>query len=102
MAIITVIGAGYAGLVTGSCFADLGNAVTCVEIDASKLARLQAGTVPYFEPGLEELVERNGRSGRLRFTDSYEVALADAEFIFIAVNTPASATGHADMSQVKS
>jgi UDPglucose 6-dehydrogenase len=102
MANISVIGAGYVGLVTGACFADLGNTVTCVEIDEQKLAHLAAGDVPYYEPRLDELVERNVRAGRLNFTSSYSNALSDADFIFIAVNTPASPNGHADMSQVQS
>ena len=77
---ICVIGAGYVGLVTGTCFADLGNQVICVDIDEAKIAKLGAGTMPFYEPGLEEMVRRNAQSGRLRFTTSYPEGMKEAEF----------------------
>ena len=99
---ICVIGTGYVGLVTGACLADMGNQVTCVEIIAEKIEKLQAGILPIYEPGLSEFVERNAQAGRLHFTTSYEVGLADAEFIFIAVGTPTGQDGHgADLQYVE-
>lgn len=95
---IGVIGTGYVGLVTGTCFADSGNSVTCLDIDAAKIARLEAGEVPIYEPGLEELVERNARARRLRFTTDTATALRDAEVVFLAVGTPPSPDGSADLS----
>ncbi len=100
---ICVIGTGYVGLVTGTCLADMGNQVTCVDIIAEKIEKLQAGILPIYEPGLSEFVERNVQAGRLRFTTSYEVGLADAEFVFIAVGTPTGQDGHgADLQYVES
>jgi UDPglucose 6-dehydrogenase len=99
---ICVVGTGYVGLTTGVCFADLGNHVTCLEINPAKLEMLRAGKAPIYEPGLEEIMERNMRAGRLRFTDDYAFALAEAEFIFITVGTPMGDDGAADLSQVKS
>ncbi len=98
---ICVIGAGYVGLVTGTCFADLGNQVTCVDIDEEKIAKLKAGTIPFYEPGLEEMVRRNAQSGRLRFTTSYPEGIKEAEFVFIAVNTPSGAEGEADLKYIR-
>jgi len=98
---IAVIGTGYVGLVTGTCFADLGNKVTCIDIDARKIQILEDGGVPIYEPGLEEVVRRNVAAGRLRFTTSYEVGLADAEFVFIAVGTPSGVDGEADLQYVR-
>ena len=83
MSNICVVGTGYVGLTTGVCFADLGNSVTCIEINPEKLAHLRSGKAPIYEPGLEELQERNMRAGRLRFTDDYASALSDARLIFI-------------------
>lgn len=103
MATICVIGTGYVGLVTGTCFADMGNRVTCVDIIPEKIERLKQGILPIFEPGLEEMVERNVRSGRLFFTTSYPEGLDNADFIFIAVNTPTGTSqGGADMRYVES
>ena len=93
MSNICVIGTGYVGLVTGACLADLGNDVTCVDIDEAKVARLNAGHIPIYEPGLEEVVGRNVRAGRLHFTASYAAAVPPAQFIYIAVNTPAGQAG---------
>ncbi len=95
---IGVVGTGYVGLVTGTCFADSGNTVTCLDINADKIARLNRGEVPIYEPGLEELVERNARAGRLRFTTDTKTAIADAEVVFLAVGTPPSDDGSADLS----
>ncbi|HEV2459104.1 MAG TPA: UDP-glucose/GDP-mannose dehydrogenase family protein [Ktedonobacterales bacterium] len=103
MKTICVIGTGYVGLVTGTCLAQLGNQVTCMDVVAEKIERLRAGVVPIHEPGLEPLVAANTRAGRLRFTTSYAEALAGAEFIFIAVNTPSVDGGKgADMQYVES
>jgi UDPglucose 6-dehydrogenase len=98
---ICVIGVGYVGLVTGTCFADLGNLVTCVDIDEAKIEKLKAGGMPIYEPGLEEMVRRNMQMGRLHFTISYEEGVKDAEFVFIAVGTPSGVDGEADLKYVR-
>ncbi len=98
---IALIGVGYVGLVSGACFADLGNKVTCVDIDERRIANLNNGVMPIFEPGLEELVRRNTKAGRLFFTTSYEEALKDANFAFIAVGTPSDVDGQADLRYVR-
>jgi UDPglucose 6-dehydrogenase len=95
---IAVVGTGYVGLVTGTCLADSGNTVTCLDIDAGKVARLTRGEVPIYEPGLEELVDRNARAGRLRFTTDTAAAVRGAEIVFLAVGTPPAADGSADLS----
>jgi UDPglucose 6-dehydrogenase len=97
---ITVIGTGYVGLVTGTCFADLGNNVCCLDIDESKIKILEAGDSPIFEPGLEEMIHRNVQGNRLSFTTDYATALAEAEFVFIAVGTPEGVDGEADLKYV--
>ncbi|MBI4497565.1 MAG: UDP-glucose/GDP-mannose dehydrogenase family protein, partial [Chloroflexi bacterium] len=102
MSRICVVGTGYVGLPTGACFADLGNEVRCVDIDPRKIDLLRQGILPIYEAGLEELVHRNQRAGRLTFTTSYEEGLAGADFVFIAVNTPAGVEGDADMSSFRS
>ena len=103
MSIICVIGTGYVGLVTGTCLADMGNQVTCVDIVPEKIERLKQGILPIYEPGLEELVERNVHAGRLHFTTSYKEGLDNCDFIFIAVNTPTGTSqGGADMRYVES
>ncbi|HZR97066.1 MAG TPA: UDP-glucose/GDP-mannose dehydrogenase family protein [Chloroflexota bacterium] len=99
MARISVVGTGYVGLVTGACFADLGNQVAGIDIDAAKVAQLQRGELPIYEPQLEEVVRRNLDAGRLTFTTDYAEGLAGAEFVFIAVNTPSGPEGEADMGQ---
>ena len=95
---IAVVGTGYVGLVTGTCLADSGNAVTCLDIDAAKIARLERGEVPIYEPGLEELVSRAARAGRLRFTTDTAAAVRGAEVVFLAVGTPPAADGSADLA----
>ncbi|MCP4165188.1 MAG: UDP-glucose/GDP-mannose dehydrogenase family protein [Chloroflexi bacterium] len=98
---ICVLGAGYVGLVTGACFADLGNKVICLDIDESKIEALNRGDVPIYEPGLAEVLLRNVRSRRLNFSTSYEDALKTAEFVFIAVGTPSGVDGEADLQYVR-
>jgi UDPglucose 6-dehydrogenase len=97
---IAVIGTGYVGLVTGTCFAESGHHVTCVDHDAAKIALLRGGGVPIYEPGLEELVKRNAAEGRLHFTTQTAEAVAGAEVAFIAVGTPPGESGEADLSYV--
>jgi UDPglucose 6-dehydrogenase len=97
---VTIFGTGYVGLVTGTCLADVGNRVVCVDIDAAKVAGLNQGKVPIFEPGLEDLVLANHKAGRLSFTTDAEAALAAAQIIFIAVGTPPDEDGSADLSYV--
>ena len=98
---IAMIGAGYVGLVSGACFAEFGASVTCIDVDASKIARLDQGRMPIYEPGLDELVRRNVEQGRLRFTTAFDGSVGDAELIFIAVGTPSRrGDGHADLSFV--
>jgi len=98
---IAMIGTGYVGLVSGACFSDFGHDVTCVDKDADKIAALQSGIMPIFEPGLEDLVERNVRGRRLSFTTDLAAAVAGAEAVFIAVGTPSRrGDGHADLSYV--
>jgi UDPglucose 6-dehydrogenase len=98
---ITVIGVGYVGLVTGTCFADLGNNVCCLDINEERIANLSQGIMPIYEPGLAEMVTRNVKAGRLHFTTSYPEALKDAEFAFIAVGTPEGVDGEADLRYVR-
>ncbi len=102
MAVITIIGTGYVGLVTGAAFADLGNTVFGVDIDAEKIERLSRGITPIYEPGLEEIVARNVRAKRLIFTTCYDEAVPNSEFVFICVDTPSSFDGDADMRAVRS
>src|SRR5664280_3060419 len=97
---ICVIGIGYVGLVTAACFADLGNRVTALDIDEHRIENLRKGIMPIYEPGLEELVDRNVRARRLTFTTSYAEALKDTEFAFIAVATPSGVNGEADLQYV--
>ena len=102
MAKICVIGTGYVGLVTGTCFSDMGHFVTCLDIDQERISKLNQGIVPIFESGLQQLLDQNMAAGRLKFTFSYADALEDAEFVFIAVGTPTSdGGGNADLKYVK-
>jgi UDPglucose 6-dehydrogenase len=98
---ITVVGVGYVGLVTGTCFADLGNKICCLDINEERIKNLQQGIMPIYEPGLAEMVARNAAAGRLSFTTSYEEGLSDAEFVFIAVGTPEGVDGEADLRYVR-
>jgi UDPglucose 6-dehydrogenase len=97
---LSVLGTGYVGLVTGSCFADLGNDVTCLDIDEEKIRLLKGGQVPIYEPGLEELVQRNAAEGRLSFTTDMKEAIAGCEVVFICVGTPQRSSGKADLTYV--
>jgi UDPglucose 6-dehydrogenase len=98
---ICVVGTGYVGLVTGACFAEFGNPVVCVDKDAAKIATLDQGKIPIYEPGLEDLVQRNFRAGRLRFSTDLAGAIRDALVVFIAVGTPQGSDGRADLSFVR-
>ncbi|MEZ5817622.1 MAG: UDP-glucose/GDP-mannose dehydrogenase family protein [Hyphomicrobiaceae bacterium] len=98
---IVVIGSGYVGLVSGACFADFGHDVVCVDKDAAKIADLEAGRIPIFEPGLESLVDSNRRAGRLAFSTDLAASVPEAEVVFLAVGTPSRrGDGHADLSYV--
>src|SRR5438093_1474911 len=97
---VTVIGTGYVGLVTGTCLADLGNRVLCLDVDPAKIALLQRGEVPIYEPGLRELIHDNVAAGRLTFTTDVAASVEFGEIQFIAVGTPAAADGSADLTQV--
>src|ERR671933_2847157 len=94
---ITVVGTGYVGLVVGTCFAEAGHFVHCVDVDEAKLARLSAGQSPIYEPGLEELLQKNLAAKRLHFSSDLEAAVAKSEIVFIAVGTPLGETGDADL-----
>ena len=97
---VTIFGTGYVGLVTGTCLAEVGNEVTCVDVDAAKIAQLEGGGIPIYEPGLEPLVRANHAAGRLRFTTDAAAAIEHAQAIFIAVGTPPDEDGSADLRHV--
>jgi len=97
---IAVVGTGYVGLVAGTCFAESGNTVACIDIDELKVNRLREGQVPIYEPGLEELMKRNARDGRLTFTTNYAEGIPGADVVFIAVGTPPGQDGSADVRYV--
>lgn len=97
---VAVIGTGYVGLVAGACFADLGHRVVCVDNNQAKLATLRDGRLPIYEPGLEEMVPKNAKRGRLQFTDDLATAVREAEVVFIAVGTPPGEDGSADLRHV--
>ena len=98
---IAVVGSGYVGLVTGACFADLGNNVVCVDNDVEKVKKLKAGIIPIYEPGLENVIKINRLEGRLEFTDDIGYAVKKSEVIFIAVGTPPKEDGSADLSAIE-
>jgi UDPglucose 6-dehydrogenase len=97
---ISILGAGYVGLVSGACFAELGWHVTCIDIDRDRIAALQRGQVPIYEPGLEEIVQRNVKCGRLAYADNAGAAVRDSDIVFIAVGTPPLEDGRADTAAV--
>ena len=99
---ITIIGSGYVGLVSGACFAQMGNKVTCVDIDETKIAHLKKGTVPIYEPGLERMVLENQKIGSLSFSSDLQQSLKESAIVFIAVGTPMGADGSADLQYVLS
>jgi len=98
---ICMIGVGYVGLVTGACLADLGNHVVCLNRSKEKAENLKKGVMPIYEPGLEEVVRRNYKAGRLDFTTNYQEAISEAELVFIAVGTPSGVDGEADLKHVQ-
>ena len=97
---ITIIGTGYVGLVTGTCFAEMGNTVTCVDIDHEKIENLNKGIIPIYEPGLEQLIYSNKRTGRLTFITSIQDAMKSSNLFLIAVGTPENPNGEANMEYV--
>jgi UDPglucose 6-dehydrogenase len=101
MSKLCVVGTGYVGLVTGACFADLGNKVICLDIDEERINKVKQGIMPIYEPGLEQLVAQNIRSGRLSFSSNYQEGLHQADFAFIAVGTPSGVDGEADLQYVR-
>ena len=98
---VSIIGSGYVGLVTAACLAEVGNKVLCCDIDASKIEQLKSGQSPIYEPGLDDLLERNIREQRLSFTTNIEEATNHAELMFICVGTPSSPNGSQDLSAVR-
>lgn len=97
---LTIVGTGYVGLVTGTCFAEMGHQVTCVDIDKQKVTKLRQGVIPIYEPGLKQLVLRNVEDNRLFFSESLADSLPSAEVVFIAVGTPPGEDGSADLGHV--
>ena len=97
---IAVIGTGYVGLVTGTCFAETGNQVTCIDIDAQKVERMLNGEIPIYEPQLDTLFERNLKAGRLKITTDLKDGIQDAEIVFLALPTPPGEDGSADLSYI--
>jgi UDPglucose 6-dehydrogenase len=97
---IAVVGTGYVGLVTGTCFAETGNDVICVDIDERKIEKLRKGKMPIYEPGLDVLFERNSKEGRLKFTTNLEDGIKDAQVIFLALPTPPGEDGSADLKYI--
>ena len=97
---ITIVGTGYVGLVSGTCFAETGISVTCVDIDQDKINKLNQGVIPIYEPGLEDMVKNNVEQGRLFFSTSLKESIVDCEAVFIAVGTPPNEDGSADLKYV--
>ena len=99
---VAIVGSGYVGLVTGTCFAEVGIEVMCVDVDTKKIENLKNGIIPIYEPGLEDMVHRNMKKGRLQFTTNISEALEDCEVLFTAVGTPPDKDGSADLQYVLS
>ncbi|MCB0416383.1 MAG: UDP-glucose/GDP-mannose dehydrogenase family protein, partial [Bdellovibrionales bacterium] len=97
---ICVVGTGYVGLVAGACFSDVGNHVSCLDIDQKKIDKLNQGEIPIFEPGLEDIVARNTKAGRLHFTTDPAEAIGSARVIFLAVGTPSKPDGDLDLKYI--
>ena len=97
---IVIVGSGYVGLVTGACFSEVGIDVVCVDIDQAKIDNLNKGIIPIFEPGLEQMLSRNMKKGRLRFTTNIKEAVKGCEVLFISVGTPPDEDGSADLKYV--
>lgn len=97
---IAIVGTGYVGLVSGTCFAEMGVNVTCVDVDQNKIDRLLEGEIPIYEPGLTDLVQRNFKEGRLNFTTNFRSVLNDVDIVFSAVGTPPDEDGSADLQYV--
>src|SRR5665811_510768 len=97
---ISVVGTGYVGLVSGTCFAETGIDVVCVDIDKKKIEKLNNGLIPIYEPGLEDIYKRNVEKGRLSFSTDLKLSLVDADAVFIAVGTPPDEDGSADLKYV--
>ena len=97
---IVMVGTGYVGLVSGTCFAEMGNTVTCIDVDKEKIEGLKQGILPIYEPGLQELVHRNAKAGRLLFSTSLEECIDGADVVFSAVGTPPDEDGSADLRYV--
>src|SRR3989338_6416397 len=98
---IAIVGTGYVGLVTGTCLADLGNEVVCVDIDGEKIKSLNKGIIPIYEPGLDGLVAKNKKAGRLEFTSNLKKSIKECSVVFICVGTPPKENGEADLSYVE-
>src|SRR5262245_45578407 len=99
---LTMVGTGYVGLVTGVCFSNTGNDVTCLDVDARKIEKLRKGVCPIYEPGLEEMMEHNAKAGRLHYTLDKGEAYRNADMIFICVGTPTGEHGQTDLRYVHS
>jgi UDPglucose 6-dehydrogenase len=97
---IVVVGTGYVGLVTGACLADVGTEVICIDVNEKKINNLQKGILPIYEPGLDDIVERNFKKGRLYFSTNLKEAIVGAQIVFIAVGTPPGEDGSADLKYV--
>lgn len=97
---VGIVGTGYVGLVTGACFSEMGMNVTCIDIDKKKIEKLQNGQIPIYEPGLQEIVQRNSKKGRLHFATDLASVLDSLSVVFVAVGTPPGEDGSADLSYV--